>query len=102
MTPKCLEINKNAEVLFLQSALIARACKNTCCIIFTNGGGPMEGEYIGLSQATMALICPVPGSFDDSGEGLRVVSVDIAEEEYAIKQDLKRHDWHYGYSKLGH
>lgn len=107
MTPKCLEINKNAEALFLQSALISRACENTCCIIFANAGGPQEEGYIGLSQVTMPLIGPVPGSFDDASEGVRVVAVDmslvdIAEENYLIRQDLKRHDWHYGYSKVDH
>jgi predicted amidohydrolase len=105
MTAKCLEVNKNAEALFLRSALITRACENTCCIVFANAGGPEEDGYIGISQVTMPLVGPLPGSFEDSSEGLRVVPVDmslldVAEENYVIRQDLKRQDWHYGYSKL--
>lgn len=104
MTAKCLEVNKDAELLFLRSALITRACESTCCVVFVNAGGPKEEGFIGISQVTMPLVGPLPGSFEDSSEGMRVVSVDmslldIAEENYVIRQDLMGDDWHYGYSK---
>lgn len=93
-------INPDCEILFTQSALITRACENTCAIVFCNVGGPKEEGYMGLSQVTMPLIGTVPGSFTDSTQGLRIVDVDlnildVAEQNYKIRADLARDGFHY-------
>jgi hypothetical protein len=88
---------------FLNSTLTARAYENTCAIIFVNAGGPASSGYCGLSQVAMPLIGPVKGSFTGPEEGMRIVEVDmkileVAEANYRVRQDMKRDDWHYGYS----
>lgn len=103
MSAEGLAYNKDAEVLFLQSTLVARAFENTACIVFCNTGGPKEEGYVGLSSVTMPIAGTLAGSFTDGEPGVRVVEVDmklldIAEANYKIREDLKREDWHYGYS----
>lgn len=51
----------------------------------------------------MPLIGAVKGSFTGPEEGMRIVDVDmnileVAEANYRVRQDMKREDWHYGYS----
>lgn len=82
---------------------MARAYENTCAIIFVNAGGPASSGYCGLSQVAMPLIGAVKGSFTGPEEGMRIVDVDmnileVAEANYRVRQDMKREDWHYGYS----
>jgi predicted amidohydrolase len=103
MSERGLKYNKDAELLFLKSTLVARAFENTCCIIFCNVGGPKEEGYAGLSQVAMPILGTLEGSFEDGTPGMRVVEVDmtvaeVAEENYKIREDLAREDWHYGYS----
>lgn len=103
LSPEGLRYNKDAEALFVKSTLTCRAFENTCAIVFVNAGGAAEEGYIGLSQVTLPLIGPAPGSFEDAEEGVRIVDVDlntadIAEKTYKIRQDLAGEDWHYGYS----
>lgn len=103
MSAEGLAYNKDAETLFLKSTLVARAFENTACIVFCNAGGPKEEGYVGLSSVTMPITGTLPGSFEDGEPGVRVVEVDmklldIAENNYKIREDLKRDDWHYGYS----
>jgi hypothetical protein len=82
---------------------VARAYENTAAIIFVNAGGPASSGYCGLSQVAMPLIGAVKGSFTGPEEGMRIVDVDmnileVAEANYRVRQDMKREDWHYGYS----
>jgi predicted amidohydrolase len=90
-------------VQFLNSTLIARAYENTAAIIFVNAGGPASEGYCGLSQVAMPLVGAVKGSFTGPEEGMRIVEVDmkileVAERNYKVREDMKREDWHYGYS----
>ncbi|KAL9625747.1 MAG: hypothetical protein Q9160_000067 [Pyrenula sp. 1 TL-2023] len=94
--------NPRAEALFLESMLTARAFENTCAVVFVNAGGKEEDGCCGLSQVAMPFIGKVPGSFEGSEEGMRVVEIDMeilqeAEENYKVREDLARSDWHYGY-----
>lgn len=103
MSEQGLTYNKDAELLFLNSTMVTRAFENTCCIIFCNAGGPKEDGWAGVSQVAMPIVGRLPGSFDDAEPGLRIVEVDmtvldVAEENYKVREDLKRRDWHYGYS----
>ena len=103
MSEKGLAYNKDAEILFLKSTLTARAFENTCCVIFCNAGGPKEQGYAGLSQVAMPIIGQLKGSFEDQEPGMRVVEVDmtvadVAEENYKVREDIMRGDWHYGYT----
>ena len=103
MSENGLAYNKDAELLFLNSTLTARAFENTCCIIFCNVGGPREDGWAGLSQVAMPIMGRLEGSFEDCEPGMRIVEVDmtvadVAEENYKVREDLKRGDWHYGYT----
>ena len=105
-SPECLKYNPEAEKLFLETTLTARAYENTAAIIFCNAGGKKEDGYLGLSQVAMPLMGPVKGSFTDGEEGMRIVEVDMeileaAERNYKVREDLARDDWHYGYSHAG-
>ena len=101
-----LKYNKDAELLFLKSTMVARAFENTCCIIFCNAGGPKEEGYAGLSQVAMPIVGMVEGSHEDGIAGMKIVEVDmnileIAEKNYKVREDLAREDWHYGYRHGG-
>lgn len=105
MMPAGLKINPDAEKLFLESTLVARAFENTCTVIFCNVGGPKEEGYLGLSGVYAPIKGRVDGSFEDGEEGMRIVEVDLgiqdlAEENYRVREDLKREGWHYGYEKV--
>jgi hypothetical protein len=70
-------------------------------IIFANAGGPLGRGYAGLSQVTAPFIGPIT-RLGSSAEGMSVVDLDlgildIAEENYKVREDLARHDWHYDY-----
>lgn len=99
-----LAINPNAEKLFLESTLVARAFENTCTIVFCNAGGPKKDGYLGLSGVYAPILGRVPGSFEDGEEGMRIVDIDmgiakVAEGNYKIREDMSGEDWHYGYEK---
>ncbi|PGH11363.1 hypothetical protein AJ80_07154 [Polytolypa hystricis UAMH7299] len=103
ISPEAQMYNKNAERLFLQSTIVSRAFENTCAIIFCNAGGPAEEDYLGLSQVALPLVGTVPGSFEGSEVGLRILSVDMdvvdtAEKTYKIRETIGMADWHYGHS----
>lgn len=98
-SPACRQHNPNAEALLLNSTLTARCFENTCGIIFVNAAGPAE-NFVGLSQVTLPVVGPVVKM--ENEEGIRVVDVDLgllraAEENYKVRQDLGREDWHYVY-----
>ncbi|SMQ47170.1 unnamed protein product [Zymoseptoria tritici ST99CH_3D7] len=96
-----LAINPTSEALFLDSVLTARCFENTCAIVFANAGGPPGKGYAGLSQVCV----PYAGALTrlgSSAEGMAVVDVDMqivedAEENYQVRADLARSDWHYEY-----
>lgn len=96
-----LAINPVSEALFLDSMLTARCFENTCAIVFANAGGPPGKGYAGLSQVCI----PYAGALTRLGscaEGMAVVDVDMqivedAEENYQVRADLARTDWHYEY-----
>ncbi|KAL9106164.1 MAG: hypothetical protein Q9227_008756 [Pyrenula ochraceoflavens] len=99
---KGLKRNPRAEEVFVESMVTARAFENTCCVVFANVGGKKEEGYLGLSQVAMPFIGKLPGSFSGCEEGLKVIDVDMeiieeAEENYKVRYDLEREDWHYGY-----
>lgn len=104
-------INPQCETLFLESVAVARAFENTCAFVFCNTAAPegsVDGvesnkdgvgvQYVGLSQVAM----PLQGALGKLGpeEGMSVVDVDlrvldIAEDEYKVRQDMAREGWHY-------
>ncbi|CAK4030514.1 carbon-nitrogen hydrolase [Lecanosticta acicola] len=100
-SPAGLAINPGAEGLFLDSMLTARCFENTCAIVFANAGGPPGKGYAGLSQ----ICVPYAGALTrlgSSAEGMAMVDVDMqivedAEENYQVRADLARSDWHYEY-----
>ena len=82
MSTEGLSINPDAEKLFLQNTLVARAFENTACVIFVNAGGPTEEGYVGLSQVAMPILGRlkeegVVGDREECEPGLRVVEVDM-------------------------
>ncbi|KAF2191118.1 carbon-nitrogen hydrolase [Zopfia rhizophila CBS 207.26] len=96
-----LKLNPSAEATFLDSILTARAFENTCAIIFANAGGPPGRGYAGLSQVTVPFVGALT-RLGSCAEGMSVVDVDMqiledAEENYKIRSDLTRDDWHYDY-----
>lgn len=102
MSHEGLAYNKDCEKMFVQNTLVTRAFENTAAILFCNAGGPKEDGFFGCSQAVLPIVGKVPGSFTDGEEGMRVLeidmrTVDVAEENYQVRNDLAREDWHYGY-----
>ncbi|ORX99216.1 carbon-nitrogen hydrolase [Clohesyomyces aquaticus] len=96
-----LKLNPSAEALFLDSMLTARAFENTCAIVFANAGGPPGRGYAGLSQVTVPFVGALT-RLGSCAEGMSVVEVDMqiledAEENYQVRSDLARDDWHYDY-----
>ncbi|KAJ5177253.1 uncharacterized protein N7482_003130 [Penicillium canariense] len=94
-----LRHNPESEALFLNSTLTARCYENTCGIIFVNAAGPQK-DFLGMSQVALPIVGPV--SKMGSEEGMRVVDMDlglldIAEQNYKVRQDLAKEDWHYVY-----
>ncbi|TQS31582.1 hypothetical protein Golomagni_08131 [Golovinomyces magnicellulatus] len=104
MCSEGLAYNADCEKMFVQNALVARAFENNVAVIFCNAGGPAEQGFFGCSQVVLPIVGKVPGSFQDGTEEMRVLdvdmrTVDIAEQNYQIRKDLKHKEWHYGYSK---
>lgn len=117
-SPEGLKLNPTAEATFLDSVLTARTFENTCgellllclqastkliyqAVIFANAGGPPGKGYAGLSQVTVPYIGPL-ARLGSCLEGMAIVDLDLgilehAEENYQIRADLARDDWHYDY-----
>jgi hypothetical protein len=73
----------------------------TAAIIFANAGGPLGDGYAGLSQVTIPFVGPIT-RLGSSAEGMAVVDLDlavldIAEDNYKVRYDMAREDWHYTY-----
>ncbi|KAF2425310.1 carbon-nitrogen hydrolase [Tothia fuscella] len=100
-SPAGLAYNPSAEALFLDTMLTARAFENTCAIIFANTGGPPGEGYAGLSQVTIPFVGPII-KLNSGAEGMAIADLDlavldIAEENYKVRHDIGREDWHYTY-----
>jgi len=100
-----LAYNPLSEALFLESTIVARCFENTCMVVFANAGGPVgkktTGNYAGLSQVAV----PFKGAMGKLGaeEGMSIAEVDmnileIAEDNYKVREDLGRKNWHYEYA----
>lgn len=103
LTPEGRNYGPDVDAQFLKSALVTRSFENTCAVIFCNVGGPVAEGYTGLSRVVLPLVGPVPGSFENNEAGMRILevdmrTVDVAEENYKIREDLASQNWHYGYS----
>ena len=102
-SPQGLARNPQAEELFLNTTLTARAFENTCAVVFVNVGGDHDEGYIGQSQVAVPFIGPLNGSLIEGGkEGVGIVDLDMeileeAEDNYKVREDLGREDWHYQY-----
>ncbi|CAI7615338.1 unnamed protein product [Penicillium pancosmium] len=104
MCSEGLAYNQECEKMFVQNTLVTRAFENTAAVIYCNAGGPAQEGFFGCSQVVLPILGTVPGSFNDSEEGMRTLEVDmrlvdIAEKNYQIRKDLAGENWHYGYSK---
>jgi predicted amidohydrolase len=96
--------NPLSEALFLESMVVARTFENTCAVVFVNAGGARDGKtgsYAGLSQVAV----PFKGALGKLGpeEGMSVVEVDMqiledAEDNYKVREDMGREEWHYAYT----
>ncbi|KFH45676.1 Nitrilase-like protein [Hapsidospora chrysogenum ATCC 11550] len=94
LSDDALGINPQSERVYLESATTLRAFENTAAIVFSNAGG--------LSSVTM----PVQGCLGRLGLGeekMLVADVDlkvleVAEENYKVRQDIGSRGWHYGYT----
>lgn len=100
-SPAGLSYNPNAETVFLDAALTLRAFENTCNVVFANSGGPPGEGYAGQSQVVVPFVGPIL-KLGGSAEGMGVVEVDgriaeLAEENYQVRADLAKDDWHYDY-----
>ncbi|KAK5016436.1 carbon-nitrogen hydrolase [Cryomyces antarcticus] len=100
-SPAGLALNPSSEAVFLDSTLTARTFENTCAVIFANAGGPPGRGYAGLSQVCVPYVGALT-RLGSSAEGMSVVDLDLgiledAEENYKVRADLARHDWHYDY-----
>ncbi|KAM0720938.1 hypothetical protein Q7P37_003223 [Cladosporium fusiforme] len=98
---KGLAVNPVSEGLFLDSMLTARCFENTCAVVFANAGGPPGKGYAGLSQICVPYAGPLV-RLGSCAEGMAVADVDMqivedAEENYQVRADIARSDWHYDY-----
>ncbi|KAJ5771135.1 uncharacterized protein N7511_003186 [Penicillium nucicola] len=101
--PQGIAHNPYAEKVFLDAALISRACENTCAVVFCNAGGPAEEDFAGLSQVTVPFLGCI-GRTDTCEEEVKIIDLDLAilddaESVYKVRQDMARPDWHYSYRK---
>lgn len=86
-----LSVNSQSEVIYLTTTPVARAYENTAAIVFINAGG--------LSQLCMPIQGPI-GVMPIEEEKMGVVDIDldvlrIAENNYKVREDLARDDFHY-------
>ena len=102
-----LKKNPLSEKLFLESTITARAYENTCAIVFVNAGGAVgatkPGTYAGMSRVAVPFLGALGDETKDSiEEGMSIVDIDMeileeAENNYKVREDMKRDDWHYTY-----
>jgi len=98
-----MKYNPESEGKFLDAAVVSRAFENTCAVLFCNVAGPASEGFAGLSQVAMPFLGCVD-KFDNSDEGMKIVSLDMkileeAESVYKIREDIASPDWHYDYRR---
>jgi predicted amidohydrolase len=102
-----LRHNPLSEQLFLESTIVARTFENTCAVVFVNAGAAVgkgkKGSYAGLSQVAVPFKGALPPGTMGREEGLSVSEVDMqiledAEENYRVREDMGREEWHYKYT----
>ncbi|KAI0386451.1 putative hydrolase, carbon-nitrogen family [Hypomontagnella monticulosa] len=107
VSDKGYSLNPDGEALFLNSTVVSRAFENTCAVVFVNAGGPPgkaeNTNFAGLSQLTMPHIGPI-GKMGRS-EGMSIVELDmsvleVAEDNYKVREDMKREGWHYAFTQI--
>jgi len=99
-----LKWNVDAERVFVDTTVTARACENTCAVIMANAGGPPNKPsklYQGDSCVTVPFLGPI-SKLAGPAEGMIIANLDMqivedAEKDYQIRADLARADWHYDY-----
>lgn len=99
-----LKWNVDAERIFVDTTVTARACENTCAVIMANAGGPRNKPsklYQGDSCVTVPFLGPI-SKIAGPSEGMIIANLDMqivedAEKDYQIRADLARADWHYDY-----
>lgn len=87
------ELDSDAEKIFIESALTARAFENIAAVAFCNAGG--------LSSVNMPILDTL-GKIEIGEEKVEIVEVDldilrIAEDNYKIREDMKGERWYYKY-----
>lgn len=99
---EALKLNPDSEQLFIESTLTSRCFENTCAIVFANAAGPAD-FFLGMSRVVVPFTGPVQGkSMPAEEEGHMIVDLDmsvlnLAEENYKVRQDIKSDGWHYTY-----
>jgi len=99
-----LKWNVDAERVFVDTTVTARACENTCAVIMSNAGGPPNKPsklYQGDSCVTVPFLGPI-SKLAGPDEGMIITDLDMqivedAEKDYQIRADMARADWHYDY-----
>ena len=84
-------LNAGSEKVFLNSVMAARAFENTCAVVLCNSGG--------FSQVSMPVLGGY-GKLEPGEETMSVVDVDfdileIAENNYKVREDMERRNWKY-------
>lgn len=85
------QLNGDAEIVFLDSVLTARAFENNAVVVFCNAGG--------LSRVTLPILGSL-GSIPPCEDKVEVFEVDldvlrVAEERYKIRKDMQSLEWQY-------
>ncbi|RKK10166.1 hypothetical protein BFJ65_g15464 [Fusarium oxysporum f. sp. cepae] len=85
------QLNGDAEIVFLDSVLTARAFENNAVVVFCNAGG--------LSRVTLPILGSL-GSIPPFEDNVEVFEVDldvlrVAEERYKIRKDMQSLEWQY-------
>ncbi|KAH8702007.1 putative hydrolase, carbon-nitrogen family [Talaromyces proteolyticus] len=98
-SPAGLKLNPESERLFLDSTLTSRCFENTCAIIFANAAGPSD-TFLGMSRVVLPFIGPVRTMGSEEGYAVAELDMsvlDVAEDNYKVRQDIKSEGWYYTY-----
>lgn len=83
--------NPDCEMTFIQATTVARAFENTCAVAFCNAGGAtLLAQPIVGAQGMLA-----PGEARTSFVEFDAELVALADQNYKIKADMARANWHY-------
>lgn len=98
--------NPVSERLFMDSALVCRACENTCAVVYCNAGGASDKGFAGGSQVTVPFLGCI-GRIETTEEAIKIVEVDMGvvqdgESVYKIREDIASPSWHYAHCTRGY